>query len=169
MNKSFPTGYLAIVFSLGALIGCARQNSRSISHLDTDASIQSGLPWRPEDGRVITTWVDANSSTMSTLYGNDVAVNSARSASDIPAYPAGSMVALVTWSQREDERWFGAKIPARVQLVEFETVRNGPANKMEYVYQRFVGGALKQTMVEASITSDKRATYLLSQRAAIMP
>jgi hypothetical protein len=160
---------LAMVLAVNGLSGCARQNPRTVSHVDTDASIPLNLPWQPEDGRVITTWVDTKHSTMSTLYGNDIAVNSARSSVGGPAYPIGARIALVTWREREDERWFGASIPATVQSVEFVTIRSGPTNKVEYVCLRFEGGLLQHTLADTPIASRDRAAYLLSQRAAIMP
>ena len=47
---------------------------------------------------------------MSTLYGHDDAVRSARS--DL-GYPPGSTLAVVTWRRQNDPHWFGAMIPAR--------------------------------------------------------
>ena len=64
---------------------------------------------------------------MSTLYGNDVAVRYARM-NPQQDYPAGSVLSLVTWVQREDGHWFGAKIPGPVKSVEFVTVTAGPNN-----------------------------------------
>jgi hypothetical protein len=169
MNKPGTLSSIAVALALGGSVGCARQNPRTISHIDTDASLQSHLPWQPQDGRVITTWVDPRNSTMSTLYGNDTAVDSARSSGNAPAYPSGAMIALVTWKQREDERWFGANIPASVQSVEFVTIKKGPTRNTEYLYQRFEGGVLLQAADGATLAPQGRAAYLLSQRAAMMP
>ena len=38
------------------------------------------------------------------------------------AYPAGAVLGLVTWRQREDPHWFGARIPGSVVSVEFVEV-----------------------------------------------
>lgn len=44
------------------------------------------------------------------VIGNDLAVEYARSHSQ-QGYPAGSVISLVTWTQREDPRWFGKGQP----------------------------------------------------------
>ncbi|HEY6902526.1 MAG TPA: cytochrome P460 family protein [Puia sp.] len=65
-------------------------------------------------GYVITTFVDTRSGTMSTLYGNEIAVRSARAGK---TYPAGSELSLVTWSQRDDAHWYGGRIPKALHSV----------------------------------------------------
>jgi hypothetical protein len=99
---------------------------------------------------------------MFTLFGNEAAIQCSRT-SMAQNYPDGSMLALVTWQQQEDSRWFGGKIPAQVKSVEFVDVRR-PSN----VYRVYDGDPLKET---ASLKSqaDTRAAYLLSLRAAVMP
>ncbi|MGA7237229.1 MAG: hypothetical protein WBY44_16205 [Bryobacteraceae bacterium] len=42
-----------------------------------------------------------------------------------PRYPIGAVLALVTWTKQEDDRWFGARIPAEVKSVEFVGVTAG--------------------------------------------
>ena len=72
------------------------------------------------DGRVITGWIDPRNETMSTLYGNNLAVDYARR-NEGNNYPAGAFLTLVTWKQIPDEHWFGAKIaglPGTVQNVK---------------------------------------------------
>jgi hypothetical protein len=99
---------------------------------------------------------------MSTMYGNDVAVEYART-NTAKAYPAGSVLSVVTWDQQEDARWFGGKIPQRVQSVEFVAV-TGPG---VYTYQRYEGSPLKKVQDETA--PNDRAANVLSQRAAVMP
>src|ERR1700678_1042583 len=97
---------------------------------------------------------------MSTLFGNDVAVQNSQG-----EYPAGSMLAGVTWSQQEDPRWFGARIPAKPQSVEFVVVGTEPV----YAYRKYEASPWKQVTMEAGTSPNERAAYLLSQRAAVMP
>jgi hypothetical protein len=73
--------------------------------LETD----SLLKWN-----VITTMVDKQHKTMSTLYGNDAAYQYARTHKD----SNNVQLRLVTWNQQEDDRWFGANIPAKIKSVE---------------------------------------------------
>lgn len=66
-------------------------------------------------GKVITTLVNTRQQTMSTLYGNEAALRSARSGQ---AYANGAVLTLVTWSQKDDAHWFGGRIPDIAQKVE---------------------------------------------------
>jgi hypothetical protein len=105
---------------------------------------------------------------MSTLYGNDLAVDYART-NPLHDYPAGAILALVTWAQAEDPRWFGAKIPMQVKSVEFLAISDTPIGQRSYSYQKLEGTPLKQSTAEQSTSPAGRAAYLLSERAAVMP
>jgi hypothetical protein len=94
-------------------------------------------------GGVITSIFDRRVSTMSTLYGNRVALEHARG-SATPSYPPGSVLWLVSWSMQEDAHWFGGRIPDQVKSTE-------------------------EVRVTDSFFPDGRAAQLLSLRAAVMP
>ena len=92
------------------------------------AALPPDLPYQPLGWGAITMLVGPTAHTMATLYGNDAAMQ-ARG-----AYPAGAVLALVTWVQRDDPHWFGARIPAAAQSVEFVKVAAaGQSNS----YRRF--------------------------------
>jgi hypothetical protein len=103
---------------------------------------------------------------MSTLYGNDVAVQYART-NEQYNYPAGSILSVVTWKQQEDPRWFGARIPATVKSVEYVTVKAASDQKPSWSYQSYEGTPLKKTLAQEG--PNDRVSWLLSQRAAVMP
>lgn len=161
-------------FGLAALVlvaGCQKVNPRLVTRLNEPATLAGKLPHNPLGDRIITSWVekgDAQQGTMSTLFGNDAAVQFARGNAS-QEYPAGSIVSLVTWNQQEDERWFGGNIPAAVKSVEIVTVKAGADGKPAYVYQRFEGSPLQQADAQESAKPGDRAAYLLSQRAAVLP
>jgi hypothetical protein len=125
------------------------------------AALVGDLPANPLQWRVITSALNQRDATMYTVFGNDLAVQYARAHSQ-HEYPTGSVLALVTWKQQEDGRWFGGRIPAQPRSVEFVTVGAGPS----YSYEDFEGAPLKK--VDGHALND-RAAYLLSQRAAVMP
>jgi hypothetical protein len=101
------------------------------------AALPAGMPYQPLRWGAITLFVDPQTQTTSTLYGNDVAVRSVQSRQEVGTYPPGSVLALVTWAQREDPHWFGARIPDRPLSVEFvEMSGEQPA------YRRFSGNGL---------------------------
>jgi hypothetical protein len=115
---------------------------------------------RPLRGKVITSFVDTRAGTMSTLYGNDLAVQRARSGQ---AYPAGAVVSLVTWSQREDPHWFGGRIPRGLESVEVVRFGEGvPA------YSRFEGVVLTKSAVTADVAA-RRMQYIVGKKASVIP
>jgi hypothetical protein len=158
MKKIFLAG-------LVLLAGCSRENARVKTTLNHEAALVGDLPSNPMQGKVITSWVDKQASTMTTVFGNDVAVRYART-NPVAQYPVGSVLSVVTWSQQEDPRWFGGNIPARAKSVEFVSVGTGTA---AYTYQRYEGSPLKKVASEDGATPNERAAYLLGQRAAVMP
>src|SRR5271170_8158988 len=93
------------------LTGCSDQlNSRVATKLNQDAMLVGDLPSNPLNGKVIiTSWISKQDSTMSTMFGNDVAVQYARTNAGM-MYPAGAVLSVVTWGQQEDPRWFGGNI-----------------------------------------------------------
>ena len=158
------TCLLGVGLAVG-LTGCSDQvNPRVTTRLNQDAALVGELPSNPLQGKVITSWVNKQDATMSTMFGNDVAWQYARTNSEM-MYPAGAVLSVVTWSQREDPRWFGGNIPKSAKAVEFVTV-TAPGT---YSYQRYEGSPLKKVAGEEGAAPNDRAAYLLSQRAAVMP
>jgi hypothetical protein len=168
MAKTFLNGFVfGIVLVLGVL-GCGGEKPKAFASLNQTASLMGDLPANPLAWRVITSSANRNDSTMSTLYGNDVAMQYARTHSD-RKYPNGSALSLVTWTQQEDSRWFGAKIPATVKSVEFVLVSSAADGRPSYSYQKFTGTPLKKSSAEEYRVPAERAAELLSQRGAVMP
>jgi hypothetical protein len=89
------------------------------------AALPSSLPYQPLGWSAITVYVDPMTHTTATLYGNDIAMRTVMSMSAIRTaageleYAGGSVLALVTWVQRQDPHWFGARIPLTPKAVEF--------------------------------------------------
>jgi hypothetical protein len=167
-----------IVLSSLALAACSSPvNPTLIATINSPASLAADhLPANPFDWQVITSFVDKAHSSMATLYGNDTAVQYARSNSG-HEYPAGSQLALITWTQREDPRWFGANVPDHLQSVEFLAVSQAlmPAGSAQpklvpsYSYQRFEGSPLKSAASWNSTVPDSRASFLLSLQPSFFP
>jgi hypothetical protein len=132
----------------------------------SDAEINA-LPANPLKWRVITSSIDPQSSTMSTLYGNDAAVQYARSTANHD-YPPGSQIALVTWTRRDDPRYFGARIPDHLKSVEFVSITELPGDT-KFAYEKFEGSPLAKTDSNESAIPAPAAEALLNQRAAVLP
>jgi Haem-binding domain/Cytochrome P460 len=145
------------------------QASHATTALTNDpASLRGSLPDDPLRWRVIVSLADRHSSTMSVLYGNDAAVEYARSHSE-QNYPPGSVLALATWKEQEDARWFGARIPSQVKSVEFVRVSPGADNRPSYAYEIYQGAPLARTPASNDGSADERTSFLLSLHAAVMP
>ena len=138
------------------------------SSINERAALTGNLPRNPLQWNVITSTIDKQAATMSTLYGNDAAVRYARRNSQ-QDYPAGAVLSLVTWTQQEDIHWFGAKIPGQVKSVEFVSVTAGPNHQPAYSYENYEGSPLLRTTALDGRSPGSRAAYLLSLRAAVMP
>jgi hypothetical protein len=151
------------------LLSCSERNPRVDTRFNESASLAVALPFNPLQGRIITSWIDKQDGTMSTLFGNDLAVLHARSSSK-QSYPDGSVLAVVTWTQQEDPRWFGGNIPDHTKSVELIEV-DGGLNKGSpwFSYQEYEGPELKNTSSWEGATPVNRVAFLLAQRAAAMP
>jgi hypothetical protein len=147
------------------LVGCEEQvNPRVATRLNTGAELVGELPSNPLAGGVITSWINKQDRTMSTMFGNDVAVKYARGNGDAN-YPAGAVLQVVTWSQQEDPRWFGGSIPQGARSVEF--VRVAAPGVTEY--SRYEGSPLKKVANVEGTDPQARASHLVGMRAAVMP
>jgi len=131
------------------------------------AALPASLPYQPLNWRAITMYVDPKSRTTATLFGNDTAMGGVqpRGAESTPSYPAGALLALVTWAQRDDPHWFGARIPAAPQSVEFVEVA-GPRLPSEY--RVFAGMGLSENH-PASSTVAERTLFVLGLAPAQLP
>jgi len=161
----------AVLLSLAvlslALPGCSDHRTPASALINADASLPAGLPYDPLQWRIIDSTVDQRAATMSTLFGNDPAVDHARSEAT-GAWPPGSVLALVTWEQQSDPRWFGAQIPGRIKSIEFVTANSTPEKGLSFSYQRFEGAPLKQTPTPDAVEA-AQVRQILGHKASMMP
>lgn len=151
-----------------AAAGCSEGGAKVSATMNANASPSAGLPANPLQWRVITSAINKHDSTMWTLYGNDTAVDFTRTHA-CQDYPAGSQLSLVAWTQRDDPRYFGARIPDRVKSVEFVSVSAAPDGHPSYSYAQYEGASQTKSSTQEGLTPNDRTTYLLSQRPAVMP
>jgi hypothetical protein len=146
--------------------GCSHRTPTERDLFNVDAALPARLPVEPLEWQVITSSIDREHHTMATLFGNDVAVTSARSATGLVTYPVGSTLALVTWVQKDDGHWFGARIPQRFVSMELVTVAAGVGGKAGARYERFgPDGRLANTSGQDAV----REETILAERASFMP
>jgi hypothetical protein len=126
------------------------------------ARLPANLPWQPLVWSVIALYVNPETHTMAALFGNGPAMSAVRArgadaaATAGPTYPPGAVLALVTWTQRDDPHWFGARIPGVPVSVEF--VKVGHAGEAA-TYRNFAG---------ANLDEDRPAPEFAAQRTAFL-
>jgi Haem-binding domain/Cytochrome P460 len=134
--------------------------------VNNTAALAANLPWQPLTGNAITMYVDRKAHTTATLFGNEPATQAAQANNtSSPAYPAGTTLALVTWTQRADPHWFGARIPGAPQSVELVqvTATGQPAS-----YRHFTGTALNEDHPDPTIAA-QRTAFILGLAPARLP
>jgi hypothetical protein len=128
------------------------------------AALPAGLPFQPLGWSVITTYVDPERRATAVLFGNDEAMKAVRARGAMEQasqYPAGAVLALVTWAQRDDPHWFGARIPDAPLSVEF--VQIGVAGQASS-YRRFAGAELAEE--HPAVNDSEQKTHFIE---ALMP
>lgn len=148
--------------ALMQIVSC-QQKSQKV--LNVEASIQQSdeLKENPLLMSPITSSIQPKEKTMSTLYGNDVAFNYAKTNFN-SNYPQNSTLYEVTWAQKPDELWFGANIPKEVLSVEKITF----LDKGVIAYEMFQGKTLKKIKMD-ELKENLRRDAILSQKMAVSP
>ena len=143
-----------------------------VSHIEVvnnrAAALPASLPYNPLKWNAITMYVDPKSQTTATLYGNDIAMQAAlarRENRASPAYLAGSVLALVTWAQRDDPHWFGGRIADTLESIEFiQVAAPGQINS----YRQFALPGLNEIQPTAS-RAVLRMNFVLGMAPAPLP
>jgi hypothetical protein len=132
------------------------------------AALPTSLPYQPLAWSAITMYVDPKTRTTATLYGNEAArqaVTPRTETQSAPAYSAGAVLALVTWAQRDDPHWFGARIPDVPQSVEFvQVTAAGPVT----TYRHFAGADLAEDHLSDAAAA-ARANFIVGLQPARLP
>ena len=118
--------------------------------------------------KVIMSSIDKNTSTMSTLYGNNRAVDFARTVAG-NQYPTGSELTLVTWNQKEDDHWYGARIPGSIQMVEKIHIIDSGKGKSHPVYEKKDRSFYEKSDSQKAMDAKTRTSYILNLRPSVMP
>lgn len=111
-------------------------------------------------------YVDPRNHTTATLCGNDAAMQAVhpREAAGAPAYPAGAVLALVTWARRDNPHWFGGRVPDIPLSVEFvQAASAGQTN----IYRRFAGSGLVEN--PSPKMAAQRTNFMLGLAPARLP
>jgi hypothetical protein len=140
--------------------------------VNNTAALPTSLPYQPLTWNAITMYVDPQTHTTATLYGNETAMQAVQSRGTAPAdgtkgpaYPVGAVLALVSWAQRDDPHWFGARIPDVPRSVEFVQIAAGG---QQNGYRRFAGTGLPEDPGGVNVAAE-RTSFVLSLVPAPLP
>lgn len=147
------------------LLICSCNNN---DHVPDNINAKASLPYSAKLStaglKVITSFIDKKAGTMSTLYGNEPALQKATSLNQSMVRDA--LFTLITWKQQPDEHWFGADIPGDLQSVEI--LKTAPGGDSVVVnYQRYQGKVL--VLNTDTLQQSERIKFILSQRPSVMP
>lgn len=142
-----------------AITGCRKPQPSTDDLFNTSAKLEASLPYPVLSWTPLTTLVDRSQQHQSILFANDIAATAARANQ---AYPSGAMVGLVTWQQRADPHWFGARIPGRPVSVEFVEFSGSAAR-----YRSFAGPLLTEQPAEA--TTPQRIAQITAIKPVRLP
>lgn len=150
-----------IVVSFLSLWSC---HSEQKENLNKKAAVQQNdeLLENPLLMIPITSSIQPKDNTMSTLYGNQIAADYARNNAD-SQYPQGAVLYEVTWKQKPDELWFGAKVPEDIFSVEKVTFHDHNS----YTYETYKDKPLRK--VKESKINTSRISFITSQKMAVSP
>ncbi|HEY1164226.1 MAG TPA: cytochrome P460 family protein [Chitinophaga sp.] len=159
MRLTYALMIVATLFSFG----CSSQIDNT-QLVNREASLPSSFQFEAKGlNKVISSSINRKKATMSTLYGNDQAFQYAHTHAD-SSYPNGAVLALVTWKQQEDPRWFGANIPGELQSIELVKI-----NGTNTTYEQFTGTALTPAANSDTALITKRTRYILDEKPAVTP
>ena len=151
-----------------AIASCGSRKITDSDILNLDASLPATVPVQVLDWKVLHTSVDREQKTISTLSGNDVAVNAARKGVST-GFPAGAILALTTWSEVDDPHWFGAKIhgkPVAMEIVRFTLTAGG---ETVTGYERYAVTSLARVGSVDGAETDSRVRYITTRQLSVMP
>ena len=99
-----------------------------------------------------------------TLYCNESAID------ELKDHPENNnhkerILALITWSQKEDPYWYGAKIPNHLLSVEIVKSKEPFSENSEILYQKYEGKELRKVNADGR----DRIRTILSMKPSIMP
>lgn len=153
------------ILSISLLFAACSSHESKLNQVASVTSADSLLT-NPLEQIAITSSIQTNKKTMSTLYGNKTAAIFARSLQE-KNYPDKAILYQVTWEQKADSLWYGANLPGSLKSVEVLKFQKNSdtTNNLEYIY--YTGSPLRRS--ENPVNKNERIAYILKQRIALTP
>ncbi|MGE8511133.1 MAG: hypothetical protein ACN6N7_00425 [Chryseobacterium culicis] len=153
-----------IVYLLLCLFTVSCGSKKEYEPVNENASLPESFDFNAMNLKVVTSSINHKKQTMMTLYGNDSAID------ELKDHPENNnhkerILALITWSQKEDPYWYGAKIPNHLLSVEIVKSKEPFSENSEILYQKYEGKELRK----ANADGRDRIRTILSMKPSIMP
>jgi hypothetical protein len=142
------------------MTGCDDPKTRG-ECLNTTAALPALFKRSKQPLKVVTSSINKKLGTMATLYGNESALLASRTG--LSGTRPNEIFELVTWQQKADEHWFGAKIPGNLKSLEYVTIDAGKSIR----YQKYNGANLIPANDTLNVAI--RLAYIFKLKASIMP
>jgi len=156
MNSKIIVGIFS--FSILLMLGCKPNTADRINKRASMTKI-ANLRDNPLEMKPMAVSLRPEQKTMSTLYGNGIA---AKRLTGSTSYGPGSVLYLVTWKEKADTEWFGARIPDQITTIERVAIdRNGQKNYTFYKGPAYHAGLY--------LKKDERLSTILSMPIAVSP
>lgn len=157
-----------IIILLSAFVvlfsACSSDHQKN-SLINEEASIPRSIAFSIAGLKMMTSFIDRRSGSMSVLYANQLAMDNAAKKNAGPT--TGERLVLVTWKQKIDSNWFGARVPGHLHSVELVTTRIEGTAALTTAYQIYVEGNLITR--PAPQYSKERTKFVLDQLPSIFP
>jgi len=152
---------IVLALAISVLAGCSASPVAD-QGFNAKASIPEKFDFTKNGFKVISLIIDNKTGTMATLYGNDLAIRGAKSAS--LKLTTGWAMAMVTWRQQPNPYWYGNNIPGALLSIEILTV-DKKINDLSY--SLFEGDKL--IYKPNTLQANERTNFILSQKPSILP
>jgi hypothetical protein len=156
---------LVWILLTGIFLSACGNAERSVELLNYSAALPPSFKFDDLNLKVMSSFINKKSGTMSILYANPLALNNAIKGNK--EHPAGEVEALITWKQKADDHWFGAEIPGDLQSAELVRTIANIGGGVLVNYKKYSG----KTLVGDADTMRKqeRIKYIFYQQPSIMP
>ncbi|MBE9663045.1 hypothetical protein [Mucilaginibacter myungsuensis] len=140
--------FAMLLFVIAGSYGCAN---------DTSNDVHKRIIYNAHGLKVITSFSNRKQQTISILYGNALALQSAKTG----IHDQGEVFELVTFKQADNKFWYGSYINGAVQSIELVTSYAKDKKVIDFNYKIVQG--------QVSGGADARINSITSHRALLFP
>ncbi|WP_207420183.1 hypothetical protein [Desertivirga brevis] len=115
--------------------------------------------------KVISSVINEKKGTISIIYGNDLAFQSAKDESK--QHYEGELYKMVTWKQKPMPHWYGTDMNGAIVSVETVEVSKKADGELSFNYH--VEPGPNKEAIPKDHDKERRSAFIVNQRAAVFP